>query len=526
MIKKDLITVKLMNSLHNICQTGTRWIEYTILVLAGLYLNQTLFSQDISDIKASKSGDINCISTTVTLKCNSAGAGTVYNWTGPSGYVSTAQNPVTAIPGEYTISITNPLTGITSTANVFVALDIMTPAEVIAKASGILTCNDMLTTLTGNSTTQGVVYEWQGPEGFTSFQKEQETSIPGIYLLTVTNPGNGCTSKTNVTVIQNIKPPEDVIATASGVLTCNIQKVRLTGTSSTKGVNYNWTGPGLNVQSPICEISKSDNYVLKVTDPVNGCSSEASVTVQQNIAPPAELVATVADTLTCKIREVMLIASSASEGTIFNWSGPKGFASSEHTLMTGMPGDYTLHAINPKNGCSASKKVTVIQDTAHAEIKVISSGMITCKADTVTLTCITSTTNLTYDWHGPDDFSSGLASPKISRKGTYYVEATKISNGCSATESTIVTENISFPEEVMATASGVISCATSHVKLTGKSSTDKVNFIWTGPDGFRSDLQEAVTKLPGKYTLAVIKPVNGCRSETSITVYGEVCEKK
>jgi hypothetical protein len=40
-----------------------------------------------------------------------------------------------------------------------------------------------------------------------------------------------------------------------------------------------------------------------------------------------------------------------------------------------------------------------------------------------------------------------------------------------------------------------------------------------------SELQEPEVNLPGKYMLTATDSLNGCKSETSIIVQGEVCEK-
>jgi hypothetical protein len=526
MITNNLKKINLTSNLANIYHNGSRWVVYAILVTGSFGLHQTLLCQDITKIKASASGNINCVNTSVSLNCSVAGKGTIYKWTGPNGYLSTSKNPETAIPGKYIVCIINPETGITYKDSVIISIDTIPPREVAAASSGMLTCNNVVITLSGSSTTPGVEYQWQGPGNFESNEKNPAVVIPGIYTLTVTNPVNGCSVKTDLKVHQDIKPPEDVNATVSGVLTCNAQKVTLTGTSTTKGAEYKWTGQGLDKASRELHVSMPGIYEFEVTNPENGCRSKANVTVEQNIRPPAEVVATTSDTITCKINSVKLTASSTTKEAIFNWSGADGLTSSEHFLITSTPGSYTLQVTNPENGCSMHKTATVIKDINPPEdIKIISSGEITCSDEMVTLTCISSTSDVAYRWSGPDSFLSTSAALKVDKKGIYYVEATKISNGCSVTESFTVKENISYPKDVTASPSGIISCETPRVKLSGKSSTSKVNFAWTGPGGFISDLQEPGVNLPGKYTLTVTNPINDCKSETSVTVPGKVCKK-
>jgi hypothetical protein len=496
------------------------------MLISGYFIVQTSFCLEIGDIKANASGNLDCVNTFVTLNCNADGEGVSYTWTGPDGYVSTAQSPVTTRPGKYTVSVTNPVTNTTATADIVVKMDTSAPVGVVAEAHGILSCMNSIITLSGSSTTAGVVYGWEGNGNFSSAKQDPEITVPGIYRLTVTNPVNGCNSFANVTVQQNIKPPEDVNATVSGTLTCNMQKVTLTGMSSTKDVNYEWAGPDSTIQSKVYEVLTPGIYALYVTDPVNGCTSDASVTVERNIQPPADLEAAASDTLTCKNSEARLTASASTPGTIFDWSGPDGLTYTGQTLTTNAPGTYTLKAVNPENECSADKTVTVVRDTTPPEIiRVQSSGIITCKTGVATLSCTSPAKGVSYHWNGPYGYSSVSAAPEVTAEGNYTVVVTKTSNGCSATKSITVTENKSVPADVTAVSSGVISCETPVVKLTGESSSDSAIYAWTGPDGFSSDLKQPQVSLPGKYMLTVIDAISGCKSETSVTVDGEMCTK-
>jgi hypothetical protein len=504
-------------------KTFPRWIQ-AILFFCGFCLYQTSFGQDITEIKAIAEGTINCTNTMVTLRCNTSIKGLLYRWTGPSGYTSTSQKPGTSLPGNYMVSVTDPSTGNTTTASVIVIMDTISPKGLKVVTSGMLTCKDTQITLTGSSTTPGVRYEWQGPDGFTSSEKMFLTATPGNYQLTVINPVNGCISKSNIAVFQNVKPPEDVSAIASGVITCKNKSVKLKGVSSTPGVSYAWTGPGFSGELDIHEVSIPGDYQLEVTNPVNGCISIAHASIQQDKRTPQKLMAKALDTLTCKVHNVSLVASSAMESTIYEWSGPKNISSSENSISTNEPGDYTLIATNPENGCSINKKITVVQDTAPpADVKAMSTGKLTCKVDAVVISCISATKNVTFDWNGPNGFTSQSASPKVMQKGTYTIEVTKMSNGCSVTNSINVDKDISPPKEVTANSSGTISCENPKVKLMGKSLTENVTFIWSGPNDFQSDVKEPEISQPGKYSLTVLDPINGCKEETNVIVSGEVC---
>ena len=314
------------------------------------------YAQDKTDVKASVSGTINCVNTSVTLLGNSATPNARFTWTGPGSYKSTSRNAVTALPGEYTLKVIGAQGIVTSTVKVIV--DTMPPSGVNAAVSGLLTCADTSVSLMGSSSTSGVKYQWKGANGYASTQQKPLVRNPGLYSLTVTNPANGCSAIANAEVGQNIIPPAGVTATSSGLLTCKTTNITLTGTSVTKGVIYSWSGPGFTSSLPKQEVNKPGKYTLKVTGTENGCNSTASILVQQNIREPAVTITT-PDTITCKITKVTLKAVTSTKDVSYEWTGPNGFKSTRNSPETFLPGNYVLNVTDPENGCHSTTKVTV-----------------------------------------------------------------------------------------------------------------------------------------------------------------------
>ena len=504
-------------------------VRRNIIAIVALCANFTfghLNGQKSDNIPAKTSNNINCVNQAVTLKLESKRSGYAYKWSGPHGYKSTSKSPITNIPGTYTAQLTNLKTGQTSKETIVVSVDTISPKEVTAIVSGVLDCNRTLVTLSGNSKTAKVLYEWKGPKGFKSAQKEDEIGVPGNYVLTVTNPLNGCETKKVLTVVQNIKAPEDVNATVSGVITCNAKEVELIGSSSTKGVEYKWTGKDFVQSSRETKAAQSGKYKLVVTNPDNNCTSETEVIVTASIKPPSLSGFKAKDTITCKKDKTKLLVTSVTKGAVFEWSGPKGFSFSGKSFETSIPGNYILTALNPANGCSISKSAEVLKDiSTPKDLKINSPKEISCIDTVITLTPVSTNKNLIYQWSGPNGFSSSDKIINVDKTGIYQVQASKMSNGCSNSESVKVTSNVSYPQDVSAKSSGSISCESKKVKLSGKSSTEKVHFDWKGPKGFISKLDEAIVELPGEYFLSVTHPVSGCKVETQVTVNGKVCNE-
>lgn len=237
-----------------------------------------------SGVSISKSGDLGCTSTSVTLTGSSTTPGAIYAWAGPANFTSSSAVVSVSVAGVYTLTVTNPANGCNRVAFTTVVANASAPLA-IAGVSGLITCNSPNVTLFGSSSTSSVTYQWAGPNGFASTSNSPVVSTPGVYTLTVTNPTNGCSTNAMVVVLQNGVVPI-AVANVSGIITCDNPTVTLNGSSSSPNVTFNWTGPGgfsSEVKNPL--VSIPGTYVLAVTNPVNGCKSSTSVRVIQDTQP-------------------------------------------------------------------------------------------------------------------------------------------------------------------------------------------------------------------------------------------------
>ena len=67
-------------------------------------------------------GTLDASHPTVQLVGNSIISGVTYAWTGPGGFTSNKRNPVVSVPGMYTLTVTNPQTGCSSSKTVVVLM--------------------------------------------------------------------------------------------------------------------------------------------------------------------------------------------------------------------------------------------------------------------------------------------------------------------------------------------------------------------------------------------------------------------
>ncbi|HMX39265.1 MAG TPA: T9SS type A sorting domain-containing protein, partial [Saprospiraceae bacterium] len=178
-------------------------------------------------------------------------------------------------------------------------------------------------------------------------------------------------------------------------------------------------------------------------------------------------------------------------------------------------GTYTLKVTNGTNGCTATSFVNVTADLTPPTLSV-QSGEFNCEVTFFTLNATTNAANPTYNWSGPNGFTSTQPSPLTNIEGTYYLTITDTGlNGCTATASATVSANTA-PPGASATA-GVLTCVVDTVMLNGNSSAPGSSYAWTGPNGFTSNLQNPSATAIGVYTLKVTA-ANFCTSTATTTV--------
>ncbi|MFA5326625.1 MAG: hypothetical protein WC384_02415 [Prolixibacteraceae bacterium] len=210
---------------------------------------------------------------------------------------------------------------------------------------------------------------------------------------------------------------------------------------------YAWTGPNgftSNQQSPAITgvtAAASGDYTLTVTNG-NGCAASATTTVVINDLP---LPTASSNSPVCVGNDLVL--TGAPDGmTTYGWTGPNGFTSNQQSpAITGVTasasGDYTLTVTN-ENGCTASATTTVVIN--DLPLPAASSNSPVCVGNDLVLTGAPDGMT-TYDWTGPNGFTSNQQSPTITgvtatASGDYTLTVTN-GNGCTASVTTNVVIN-------------------------------------------------------------------------------------
>jgi hypothetical protein len=305
--------------------------------------------------------------------------------------------------------------------------------DVTASPSGAITCSTSEIRLQGSSATPGAIFQWEGPNGFVSNEPAPLTSVKGDYTLKVTHPQSGCALTVPVSVVENKEAPQITVVNTTGptVLTCYVSPLTFTGSSDTPGATFKWTGPnGFEQANPVLNVTAPGTYVFTVTG-ANGCQSSRSRNITQTLVPPTP-TANASGAITCDNETVTLTGSASGSGNVYRWAGPAGFSPAEGSqVFTTIPGDYTL-TVTTRGGCTGTKVVTVADERVLPEnVEATVSGVLDCDIDFVRLRGSSTTPDVSYQWYGPNDFSSNEQNAIATRVGTYVLTVTHPTSNCT-----------------------------------------------------------------------------------------------
>jgi gliding motility-associated-like protein len=255
--------------------------------------------------------------------------GGIYNWTGPNGFSSNAQeftlfNVTTLQAGTYTLVVTdvNGCQSDDATTEV-----VVNPAPVIdtAYADPNPICEHETLNLfaeADDDDDDDYDYNWTGPNGYESTEQNPsiadvtEVDNQGFYIVVATDETTGCTSLPYVVLVEINTFPDNLIADNDGPV-CEGGTIRLNVTS-VFGADYEWSGPNgysSTEQSPVLTDVTPDmtgTYTVVVTL-AGGCTDSATTEV---IVWPNPVADAGPDDTTYQDDPIVLTGSG---GTTYQW---------------------------------------------------------------------------------------------------------------------------------------------------------------------------------------------------------------
>ncbi|MCB9289073.1 MAG: hypothetical protein H6560_17320 [Lewinellaceae bacterium] len=345
----------------------------------------------------------------------------------------------------------------------------------------------------------GYTYEWSN--GVTSFDNTGLSA--GVYGLTVTDIF-GCQATGLATLSE--PPPLTLTLTASNV-TCqggSDGTITVFVTGGTPPYWYDWSGVGGNV--PTLGGLTAGVYSVTVTD-VNNCSIIEEVAITE---PAESLVApaSIDQQPTCPTSNDGVLSVSASGGNgpyEYIWS--TGFTGPVHSGLN--HGAYSV-TVTDFSGCSVVETIflesALVADAGPAQV-------VNCISGTAALDGSGSSSgpDITYQWLGPNNFTSSELFPQVTEPGTYLLQVTNSAEpNCLAEDIVVVSEAMLTPSISM----NQVSCDSAVIAYTLPG--QGLEATWTLPDGSQSIESFLEATQSGYYYLEVFDPVNGCSAQASI----------
>ncbi|WPO78269.1 T9SS type A sorting domain-containing protein [Flavobacterium sp. KACC 22761] len=423
-----------------------------------------------------------------------------YNW----GNGITTKNRSGLAPGNYTVTVTNPI-GCEKTSTYSVSQPdaiVITPSQTNVSYIG---GSDGSATVAVTGGVGPYSYSWT-PSGLYVFDSTAYFLTKGTYTVTVRD-ANNCTATQSFTITE----PDALDATlvSQHNIDChgaNTGSITISATGGVAPYSYWWNHSGGNGATASGLVAGT--YTVTVYDAYYN-----SVTKSFTITEPDALTATAAGqtNIVCHGANTGSATVSASGGTgsyTYSWAPSGGSAATASGLLAG---NYTV-TVTDDNNCTATQSFTITEPDAI--VITPSQTNASCKG-TANGSAIAfvrgGAGNYTYQWSpygGRNASATGLAA------GTYTVTVTD-ANSCTATKSFTITE----PDALIA-LKGAQTNITSRGAATGSATvnvtggTGSYYYSWA-PSGGTSATATGLSA--GTYTVTVTDD-NTCTATQSFTI--------
>jgi len=484
------------------------------------------------------------LSSTVSNVMVDFGQDVEYIWSTDDGVLSSpngASNISVSSDGIYTLTVINNINGCSNSNSIIVEESRSTFLIDIEDATD-LDCN--VSELTLNATEDSglqVLYAWSTIDG--NIISGEETLNPvinqaGEYTLLVTDPANGCTAESSITIMQDSNVPELEIADPD-MITCDIGQVELNALGSSEGLDFliEWSTSsgnivnGENTLTP--NVNSAGTYTLSITNVANNCqvTQDIDVTVDE-LSPDVELMPI--DEIDCDNPSVLIssIVTNNVSNLSYVWSSSSGNFSQttiDQNIELNTIGDYTLQVINLDNGCSTFTSFAITGNENVPDVSIISPDNIDCDNNSavVALDLGSNPQNYTYAWSTANGFIDGATDTEeiiASTQGLYEVTVTDVQSNCEVVLSTQVNTDAAVPD-LDFLPPNTITCADPKAVINTQTILNGLIYEWSTLDGIITSAvngEDVVVSTAGVYSLTVTNPANNCTNNIVVEVFEDI----
>lgn len=431
-----------------------------------------------------------------------------YQWTTMEGNITSPANGNSVTvdqAGQYIVNVSD---GVCEGAGSAIVLADQGFPQVFFEG-GTITCANPVVNLNPIFVPTDGLLLWNGPSGFMSTQPNIAVTIPGTYILNVTNTA-GCTTSRSVDVgIDTATFPVDIIVYNKD---CPGASLTLGNTAPHLNNLWQWTGPNGFVTDfwrPV--VTEPGLYTLTVTF-LNGCPRAGTYLFDEDFTIP-DITLPPRDTLNCN-EIISLSITSATAGISYAWNGPQGFFSPTQSIMVDQEGTYT-GSVEAPNGCENSASVILDLGDDIFDFQTF-TDTINCSTSSVSIGVVAPDADI-FQWIGYSGPDADQPVIEVDAGGTYAVMMTDANTGCIVNANVVVATDFSLPSFSFTTDTITCTDPIAELNFVPAAGFTYASVYWELPDLTVVQGPTLMSGLTGEHRLIAIG-ANGCMSTRRIHI--------
>lgn len=296
------------------------------------------------------------------------------------------------------------------------------------------------------------------------------------YSFTVVGRNNTTGCELSKTVKMKVNPLPTATATVDDNDICLGDQIKLTATSTTTGVSYEWKDETNSVIGSTATLNYepttagSHTYTVTVTNTTTGCKNTASVAVTVNTLPEVTFAA--APDILCEGETTTLTASKNDASYEYKWSG--GTVSGSSYQVTATPTTtttYKLYVIDA-HGCKSTQTSKTVSVNKKPVFTVTATPSEVCEGSNTEISFSVKQSNASestisyYTWNGvtttvnPYKYSETWSADKVFNVTAYS------DKGCSSADKSVTIKVNPKPATPVPSASPAAICKDSGDEVT------------------------------------------------------------
>ncbi|MBL4707000.1 MAG: gliding motility-associated C-terminal domain-containing protein, partial [Flavobacteriales bacterium] len=447
-------------------------------------------------------------------KATASGGQGAYTYQWPTLPPSDVDSVINIVAGNYTVTITDDSACVSIIPFTIGSSAPFTLSEMITqpKCNG-LSDGSITLMITGVTVPNSETYQWSPNVGVTNItNKNQSLLAAGTYLLTVTDPANGCQeTETYIVGEPDLLEATDLIIPVGCNPGGNDGSIDLTPTGGTAPFSFIWSDNG----TPSTEITEDrsnlaiGNYSVTITD-ANLCMYSDTYTIINQ--PQITITFNTSDVSCPGARDGIIRTTTNANNPSFTWSPP---FPNVPDLITLPGGKYYLTVTDGITNCFAVDSVEIDEsDPIVSMFTITDENCFPGNDGVASASSMGGTPSYTYSFSGGNVIGNGVVDQLAAN--TYTVTVTDQRN-CSTIEMFTVGLAAPFTSSFISSNPICQGDSTGTATITVTNSSGPVVFAW--PPTLLDPTSPTQNSLPaGTYNVTISDPANGCSEVLPIII--------